>query len=88
MMELKAPSPNLLVAPNRVCIEHVRREILQGELGRLEEGDRKNSVKFNEDKCKAMPLGWHNQRYQDRLESICLRRSLGEKDLEILDKIT
>lgn len=36
-----------------------------------------------------MPLGWHNQRYQDRLESMCLRRSLGEKDLEILvDKIT
>ncbi|KAK4831134.1 hypothetical protein QYF61_015437 [Mycteria americana] len=53
-------------------------------LDRPEEGVRKNSMKFNKDKCKVLHLGWTNQRAQYRLGSVWLRSSLAERDLEVL----
>ena len=51
------------------------RGTLQEDQDRLEEGDNKNLMKFNKDKCKVLHLGKHNPGTQHRLGSTQLGSS-------------
>ncbi|GAB0188105.1 mitochondrial enolase superfamily member 1 [Grus japonensis] len=60
------------------------RAILQEDLDKLEEWANKNSMKFNEDKCKVLHLGKHNPGVQHRLGSTWLESSSMGRYLAVL----
>lgn len=58
-------------------------DISQENLDRLKEWARKNSMKFNTDKCKVLHLGRNSQKEQYSLGSVQLQSSLAERDLRL-----
>lgn len=58
--------------------------VIQRDLNRMKKWVNRNVIKFNEGKCKVLPLERNNPRQQDSLMCNQLERSLSEKVMVVL----